>query len=224
MPIDPPDWSGADRGNPPLMPPPAYQPRFDAHPGYGWNSPVVRPPGAYPPYPAVGKAAPRKYWYAIGTALIVLGVVFGVGAGVKLIDVMGKQPRTEHTFGSGESTTLHIDAGGTNVVFIANADTGARHRVHCGVTPGVGVAMTNYNGDLTLNQWKAYFTITASQSGDYTVSCTGSSSDTFGVGGDLHMGDFVGAFVAGLGGLALMSVGVLTLVLTAVLRRRRAGQ
>ncbi|GBE65223.1 hypothetical protein MFM001_16850 [Mycobacterium sp. MFM001] len=224
MPIDPPDWSGADRGNPPLMPPPAYQPRFDAQPGYGWHSPVVPPPGAYPPYAPVGKRAPRKYWYAIGTALIVLGVVFGVGAGVKFLDIMGKQPPSEHTFGSGESTTLHMNAGGTNVVFIANADTGARHRVHCDVTPGVGVAMTNYTGDMTVNQWKAYFTITASRSGDYTVSCTGSSSDKFGVGGDLRMGEFVGAFLAGLGGLALMAVGVLTLVLTAVLRRRRARQ
>jgi hypothetical protein len=206
------------------MPPPAYQPGFDAQPGYGWSSPVVPPPAAYPRYPAAGKRAPRKYWYAIGATLIVLAVVLGIGVGVKVIHIMGKQPRSEHTFGSRESTTLHIDTGATKVIFIANADAGARHRVHCDVAPGVGVAMTNYSGDLTLNQWKAYFTVTASQSGDYTVSCIGSTSDVFGVGGDLQAGEFVAAFLAGLGGMALMLVGALTFVLTAVLRRRRGRQ
>lgn len=228
MPTEPPRWSAADGGGPPPMPPPyqpppGHQPGFAGPPGYGWGPPGAAPlPWGYPPY-RIGRPAPRKFWYGIGALLIALAAVVGLVVAIEGVHIMSKQPSSDHTFSSGASTTVHIDPGATKVIFMANWDTGAEHRIHCDVSPTAGVELTRYTGELTLNQWTAFFRLTVSQAGDYTVSCMGSPSDTFGVGDDLRISGLIGAIVGGIASLGLLSLGVVTLVVTAVLRRRRAG-
>lgn len=226
MSIDPPQWSAADPNVPPSMPPhypppPGYPPGYPGQPG--WGAPVPPPAMGYPPY-LVARPAPRKSWYVVAAVLIVLGVIAGVGAGLTGLQIMGNQPRGQDSFGSGGSATVHIDSGATKIIYVADAGTGAVHRIHCEVAPVQGLQFTRYGRNLALGEWTAYFKITAGQSGDYLVSCIGSASDRFGVGDDVGHGALVAAVVGGLGSAALFVLGIVTLVVTAVLRRRRLQQ
>ena len=118
---------------------------------------------------------------------------------------------------------MHIDAGETKVVYVANATAVGGHRVHCDATGGSGsTEMKQYQGSLTLNQWDATFTVTPSQSGDYTIRCTGAPSDTFGVGEDPGLGGIFASVVAIIAGAFIVIVGLSVLTVIAVLRRRRS--
>jgi preprotein translocase subunit Sss1 len=131
--------------------------------------------------PAARKPTPKKYWYAVASVLTAVGlIVCGVGIGM-IVNSVGMQPTSEHTFGAGGSTTVHIDAGETKVVYVANATAAGGHRVHCDTIGGDSgsVQMNRYRGSLTLNQWDATFTVTPSTTADYTIRCTGAASDTF---------------------------------------------
>ncbi|WP_102141306.1 hypothetical protein [Mycobacterium hubeiense] len=157
--------------------------------------------------------------------LLVIGLVLaGAGIGM-MMRAFGKQPDSEHTFGSGGSTTVRIDAGETKVVFIANAAVAGGHQVHCDTfgEGGRGVEMKQFEDSLTLNQWEATFTITPGTSGNYTVTCMGAASDTFGVGESPGGALLFGSLVGVVGGVIMAMVGISVLVLTAVLRRRRSG-
>jgi hypothetical protein len=227
--IDPPPDNPADAASPtptpPGSPPPSgYQPGYAAQPGPGWGTPTAYPPGAYPMPPA-RKPPPKKVWYAVAAVLIVVGlIVCGVGIGI-VVNSLGKQPASEHRFGTGESTTVHIDAGETKVVYVANATATGGHRVHCDTTGGDSgsIDMKRYQGSLTLNQWDATFTVTPSKSGEYRIRCTGAPSDTFGVGEDPGLGTIFGAVLASIAGALPVIVGLSVLTVTAWLRRRRSA-
>jgi hypothetical protein len=216
--VDPPPYPGQPAGNPSAMPPPG---------GYPPPSPGYPPPySGYPP-PYSGKQAPKKYWYGIGVALLVVGLLIAVGVFVgALVNVMGKQPSAEHSFASGGSTTVHVNARETKVVYVANADAAGGHHVHCDTSDSSGqpVPMQRYNGSMTLNQWEATFTFSAGTSGDFTVGCVGAATDSFGVGGEPNPGAFVVGILGALGGGGIVVVGIVTIVITAVLRRRRAAR
>jgi hypothetical protein len=135
---------------------------------------------------------------------------------------MGLQPQNEATFGNGGSTTVHLEPGAKKVVFIANSLAG-EHPVRC-ITTGTStarVSLKTYEGTMSLNRWRAMFTLDAAQAGDYTVSCIGAPSDTFGVGGYASPAAFVGSLFSIFGGLALALAGAVTTIVAAVLRRRR---
>jgi hypothetical protein len=222
--IDPPPWNPAQAAGPPYQPPPGWQPGYGAQPGPGWGPPTAFPPGAYP-MPAARKPAPKKYWYAVAAVLTVVGlIVCGVGTAM-VVHSIGKQPPGERTFGARGSTTLHIDADETKVVYIANATAAGGHHVHCDTIGGDSgsVQMKQYQGRLTLNQWDATFTVTPSQSGDYTIRCTGAASDTFGVGDDPGIGATLGSVLAIIAGVFFVIVGLSLLTVTAWLRRRRSA-
>lgn len=212
---------------PPYPVPPAWGPSaVPAQGSYPPSGPGYPPPGpGYPP-PSSGKQAPKKYWYGIGGALVAVGLLIGVGVFVgALVNVLGKQPGAGHTFASGATTTVHADAGETKVIYIANADAAGGHRIHCDTSDSSGrpVQMQRYHGSLTLNRWEATFTFTAGPSGDYTVGCVGAPTDSFGVGGQPNPGAFVAGVFGALGGGGILVLGVVTIVITAVLRRRRAA-
>jgi hypothetical protein len=150
--------------------------------------------------------------------------VAGIGIGM-VVNSLGKQPASEHTFRTGESTTVHIDAGQTKVVYIANATAAGGHHVHCDAIGGDrgSVEMKRYPGRLTQNQWDATFTVTPTQSGDYTIRCTGAPSDTFGVGGDPGLGAMGASVLISIAGTFLVVVGLSALTVTLWLRRRRSA-
>jgi hypothetical protein len=157
--------------------------------------------------------------------LIVAGlVVIGVGVGL-VANSLGKQPTSEHTFAAEGSTTLHIDAGETKVVYVANATAAGGHRVHCDTIGGErgDVELKQYPGSLTLNQWDATFTVTPSKSGEYTIRCTGAPSDTFGVGEDPDGGTIFAGVLASIAGAFPLILGLWALIVTAWLRRRRSA-
>lgn len=184
-----------------------------------------QPYGGQPvPPPVPPKQPPSKLWYAVGAGLLVIGLAVGAGVfAVGLVDILSKRPPAEHTFPSGGSTTVHIDGGATKVIYIDNGESG-RHRVHCDVDGGTTQRprLERYSGNMTLNEWDASFTIDAVDTGDYTVACTGAPSDTFGVGDKPSVAAFAVTILGGLAGGGLAVTGIVVLVLTAVLRRRRA--
>jgi hypothetical protein len=230
--VDPPPYPGQPPWDPSAPPPqggypPPGQGYPPSSPGYPPPNPGYSQPYSGYPQPYSGKPAPKKYWYGIGIALLVIGLIIGVGVFVSaLVDIMGKQPSAEHTFASGGSTTVHVDAKDTQVVYIANADAAGGHHVHCDTSDSSGqpVQMQRHHGNMTLNQWDATFTFTAPASGDFTVGCVGAASDSFGVGGEPNPGAFVVGILGALGGGVVAVLGIVTIVITAVLRRRRGAR
>lgn len=228
MSTDPPSWPPG--GGPNRPPPPNQYQNVGGYAGqhdygaHGWPPPP--PAGAFPPPASSSKTSPKKLWYLIGAIIVVLGIV-GVGlSATAIVNVISQRPTEEHTFAAGQSTTVHFDAGERKVIFASTEAT--EHYTNCNVSSrdvssGDGVEIQQYNGSLTLGQWAAVFTVSVKEAGNYTIRCTGQASDTFGVGGDAKVGQFL-AGVAGViagGGVAL--IGVVALVITAVLRRRRGA-
>jgi hypothetical protein len=213
MSTNPPSWGPGDGMTPPPVPPPpnyGAPPAYYPPPGYGY---ATAPPAKRPP---------KKLWLGIGAVLFVLGLI-GVGLGVSLVvKVMNSPPTAEHTFTAGESTTVHIDAGASKLIF---ATTGAaQHNLHCDVTSadGIGgVEITQYDGSFTLNQWTAIFTVHVKQASDYTITCSGQPGDTFGVADDVGVGSLVLGIVCIVGGGGLAILGVIVVIIAAVLRARR---
>ena len=178
------------------------------------------PPPGYFPGPPQRKAAPKKLWYGAGAALLIVGVLVAVFGGVGMIgNFSDAAPDAEHTFGNGETTTVHFDAGETRVIFVAEPDE--NHNVRTRTGSDDDIKMDNYDGTLTINQWQALFTVTVQKASDYAVTCKGAASDEFGVGGDAKPVSLVGGIFAIFGGGVLCVAGILTLVITALVRRRR---
>jgi hypothetical protein len=226
---DPPPYHPAGGPYPPPAPPSypapaAWQPGYGAQPSPGWGTPTALPPSAYPP-PPTRKPPPKKLWYVVSAALIAIGLVV-IGVGVAMVaSSLGKQPTSEHTFRAGGSTTVHIGAGETKVVYVTNATAAGGHRVNCQTTVGErgDAELKRYPGRLTLNQWDATFTLTPRKSGDYTIRCTGAPSDTFGVGEDPDGGTILAGVLASIAGAFPLIIGLSALTVTAWLRRKRSA-
>lgn len=215
---------------PPLPPLGGYQPfpPGGVPPTQPWPAGPY-PQGSYPPlyqpaYSPPPKRPPRKFWFGIGAALIAIGLVLGLGAGVGgVLRVNGMQPRTETIFTTGGSTTVHLDAGARRVLFVVGSAANGGHPVRC-VATGAATSrpsLKRYDGEMGLSRWHAMFTIEATESADYTVSCIGAPSDTFGVGGYAGPESFALSVLSIVAGFAIALVGAVTTIVTAVLRRRR---
>ena len=92
---------------------------------------------------------------------------------------------------------------------------------HLGHRIELGVRIEPGADEITVNNWRAAFTVTAAAPGTYAFTCTGSPGDIFGVGGPAT-GGRIGSSVAlillaGATGLAGLITGVLGLV-----RRQRS--
>lgn len=185
------------------------------------------PPGPYPYgyYPAPAKRPPRKFWFGIGAALLAIGLVLSLGLGIGgFIRIKDKQPQPETIFSSGRSTSVHLDPENRKILFIAGAAQAGGHPVHC-IAAGAGggrVSLKRYDGNLTLNKWNALFTLDTTQAGQYTLSCVGAPSDTFGVGEYVGPGAFIFSIVSVIAGVVVILAGAVTMVVTAVLRSRRS--
>ncbi|MEV0670754.1 hypothetical protein [Mycobacterium sp. NPDC050441] len=191
-------------------------------PGQQYPPGGVAPTGYFPGYPQP-KAPPRKRWYGVGAALLIAGLAVAVLGGVGIGGLADATPDAENTFGNREMTTVHFDAGETKVIFVANP--GEHHKVRCNVGNQRGsddkAKIDNYDGNLTINEWQAVFTVTAQQSSDYAVTCEGAPSDEFGVGGNAKPSSLIGGIFAILGGGFLSVLGIVTIIITAISRRRR---
>jgi hypothetical protein len=226
--VDPPPGASAHGGDtPPPGPAPypeqyGHPPEFGRPPGYGWRPPATPPPGFYPPPYSPIKRTPNAWWYAVGAALLVIGLLIsGAGIGV-IVNAFNAQPDSGQTFASGESTTLHFADGATKVIYVDSGAAG-RHHIECNVSNVAErvAKISRYHGNLTINRWEAAFTVTASESGDYTIECTGAPSDTFGVGDNAAAGTFIAGVFGIAAGAGMTLAGIAALVLVAVLRWRR---
>ncbi|MBP3085484.1 hypothetical protein [Mycolicibacterium fortuitum] len=188
----------------------------------GWSGQPLPAPHPFPGYPP-RKAPPKKRWYGVGAALLLVGLAV-VGFGVfGLATVFDVAPDAEHSFANGEMKTVHFDAGETKVIFVA--DRGEHDTGQCSISTPTGsdddIKMDNYEGSLTINQWQALFTVTAQTASDYAITCDGASSGQFGVGGDAKATPLVGGIFAIIGGGFLCVLGIVTLVVIGLLRWRR---
>lgn len=197
-------------------PAPAWQPAAGWAPsGAGWPPPS---PGAggYPP-PGVPAASDRrsKLPYVISVVLVVLGLAGAAISVVSMIAATG-DPTSDHQFAEGAVTTVHLEAGQSKVVYVA--DTTGSATGTCAIKkPG---HLTTYGHGLTINQWRAVYTLTGDTAGDYSLVCTG-SSPRYSVGTDGSAS--ISGIVAGMfGGVAVAAVGGAVALVTAIRRRKPA--
>ncbi|MEZ0049712.1 putative membrane protein [Mycobacterium sp. MAA66] len=174
-------------------------------------------------YPDDPAPTPRgsKLLYVIGALLIVVGVIGAIVAGVHGYTAATDAVVRNHSFASGDTTVVHLEAGRPKVVYI---DTAGRSAADCHLAgaPAAELHMVPYDSDLTINQWKALFTISADEEDDYSLTCTAGGDSSFTVGDDTST-DFT-AIRAGVaaGGLVALT-GVIALFVTAVRRRLKSG-
>ncbi|WP_235716580.1 hypothetical protein [Mycolicibacterium goodii] len=197
--------------HPPAAPPPA------------WGQPQY-PPGP----PSTGKQPPRKAWFAIGAALIVAGLIAIGFGGFSIANVLQASPGADDTFENNGVTTVDLQPGEARMIYVYAGDGGlAPHNIDCVVTSADTDAtpeITPVGPEITVNEWRAVFTFTTDRAGPHEVTCTGAESDRFGVGGEVSMGTFGGAFVAIIAGIFAAGLGVITLIIVALLRYRRRNR
>jgi hypothetical protein len=203
----------------------------------GWvNAPGDPAPGSPTPVPGHGSLTPaaapgtsarrpRRFWYAIGALLIVVGVIASVTLFVvALIQLTGRAPADEHTFGNKESTTVHIDADASKTIYVTNGTfSRTMSCTAANASGGVNPDLSPYSGNLTLNNWRALLTVSARVGGDYRISCSGPVSDArFGVGEHISAGEIAYPFIGAVVGAPFVIGGIVVLVVTAVRRSRAA--
>jgi hypothetical protein len=219
-------------GPPPIGDPggvnPAGVPAPDRAPGWP-TPPAGATPGYGPPPPASAPGTsvrrPRRFWYAIGAVLMAIGAIASVTLFVvALIQLTGRAPADENTFGNNDSTTVHVNAGASKTIYVTNG-TFSRS-MSCTVanaSGGVNPDLSPYSGQLTLDNWRALFTVSAQDGGDYRVSCSGPVSDArFGVGEHISAGDIAYPFIGAAAGVPFIIAGFVVLVVTVVRRSRGA--
>lgn len=197
--------------------PPPEQP-YGTQPPYGSQQPY----GAQPPYgaPAPQYAAPpprrkrpRKIWFVIGGALIVLAPLIFVGA---LFTVLRPLTQEDAVFSASDSPVrVELPAGEERALFSSDA-VGA----DCTATDGSGeeIEFRSVTGDFTYNEWTAVSRFDTGD-GDLTFDCTSPFGDS-----ELRIAQLpsTGTFVAGIvigvvAPLVLGLIGLLMLIVTGVL-------
>ncbi len=196
---------GVVDGQTPTMsqtPPP---PPYGAQPPYGGPSPQY----AAPPR----RKRPRKIWFFIGGALIVLAPIIFVGA---LFTVLRPLTQEDAVFTAGDSPVqVDLPAGEERAVF--STDGAA---IACTATDGSGedLPLRGVTGEFTLNEWTA---VARFDTGDGAVTFECDDLDT---GVEIRIAQLpsTGVFVAGIvigvvAPLVLGLVGFLMLIITAIL-------
>ncbi|OBI79903.1 hypothetical protein [Mycobacterium asiaticum] len=224
----------AHPNNPPGYPTPGWSAPPGGPPGYSWTPPAGSPPSGFPSPQGAGEPRPQKFWYAIGGILVALGLLGGAIGAISTFagevgDLTARAPTSEHTFGNKGSTNVSIDAGASKTIYVTQRTP--RSNITCTARGTAGQrkpTLTEYQSNVTINQWRALFTLTVQDGGDYSVSCSGPSEAGFGVGDHVTGGQVAhsvaGVFVAaGIGGVFVIA-GVIVLAVTAFRRSRSARQ
>jgi hypothetical protein len=175
-------------------------------------------PAGYPPGPVAVPPRRSGKKLLIAAALLLTTAVFaGAFAGWLMSGVFRAQPSASDQFASGSSISVTLGAGQTKVIYVENAQQRVVCRNDSSESAGEdAVTIEPIRADITINNWKAAFAVTAGAPGAYTLTCTGAPGDTFGVGGPAPAGR-IGASVVlilltGLTGLAGVITGIIGLV------------
>ena len=177
--------------------------------------------------PGTNRRRPRGFWYAIGAALIVIGVIASITLFVVvLLHLMGRAPTDEHTFGNEEQTTVHLDAGASKTIYVTNGTySPGSNCTAASASGGPNPDLGSYNAKVTLGNWRALFSLSAHTDGDYVISCSGPVSDArYGVGDHISAGDIAYPFMGIAAGVPFVIAGIAVLVVTGVRRSRSARQ
>src|SRR5262245_35646164 len=106
---------------------------------------------------------PRKFGYRLGAALIVVGAAVAAAfAVIFIVQITGKLPINDHSFGSNQSTTLQINAGESKSVYYTNTPAPSSPSIHCDVRGDPG----KHTPHLTSNDF--HFIPTASWRAKYS--------------------------------------------------------
>jgi hypothetical protein len=225
---------GPGPGNPPGYPAPGWPTPPGGPPGYGSGPPAGSPPPTFPPPRATSERRPRKFWYAIGAGLVAIGLLGGVIGVIAvfaggLTHLTAGAPTADHEFVGHGTTTVHIDAGASKTIY-ANMST-PQSGTTCTARGTQGErkpTLTPYSSNFTVNQWRAMFTLTVQDGGDYSISCSGPPNAGYGVGehisGSQFADSFVGLFVVGGISGAVVIAGIVVLVVTGFRRSRSTPQ
>jgi hypothetical protein len=161
-------------------------------------------------------------WYWIAPIPVVVGILLGIA--IFFVGIAGatrNAPTSSHRFIDGGSTTIHLSAGQRMTIYVQGGTDIKRDFIpECTTDPAVD--LSKYGSTVTLNGWLAVYSFTASQAGEYTVSCTGGSADAvYGVGG---YASGVGIFVGLVGLFVLPAVGFLAGAAIAIIVAVRRAQ
>jgi hypothetical protein len=156
----------------------------------------------------------------------VLLVVIGVTAGVTLfvvvlIQLMGRAPSDQHTFGNDEAMTVHVDAGASKTIYLRTLSGGDER---CTASPDAGQRkpeLSPYSAKVTLKNWRALFTLSVQDGGDYTIRCSGPADARYGVGEHISARDIAYPFIA-IGAAAPVVIGGIVVLIVTFVRRRRS--
>jgi hypothetical protein len=181
--------------------------------------------GPTPPALTTSVRRPRRFWYVIGAALIAMGVTAGITLFVvALVQLMDRAPADNHTFANNGSTTAHIDAGASKTVYVTNSTfSPSMSCTAANASGGVNPGLSPYGANITLANWRALFTVSAHDDGDYVISCSGPVSDArFGVGDHISGGEIAYPFIGAAVGGVFVVAGIVVLSVTVVRRSRSA--
>ncbi|BCJ36919.1 hypothetical protein Athai_44220 [Actinocatenispora thailandica] len=165
---------------------------------------------------------PRRLWYGIAIAVLVLGVAAGIGAFLfALRPALGDLQR----FDTGQRVRLSLAAGQRRTLYVSGDTAGGD--LHCTASPA-GLALSETSG-LTVTQggesWSARYQLRADRAGSYRLTCTSSSGrKALAIGAMLSGPRLVGGIVAAIacpcGGLLFAGIVCLVVALRRHGRRR----
>lgn len=189
----------------PPQPPYGEQPPYGSQPAYG---------GPPPPYAAPPRRKrPRKIWFIVGGALVVLAPIIFVGA---LFTVLRPLTQEDAVFAVSD-TPVQVDlpAGEERALF---SDRGVS--ADCSAVDGAdeAVQFRPVTGEFTFNEWTAVARFDTGD-GDLTLTCEGLYPDSEVRIAQLpSTGGLVAGIVVGVvAPLVLGLLGVLMLIVTAIL-------
>jgi hypothetical protein len=165
---------------------------------------------------------PRRLWYGIAIAVLVLGIAAGTGAFLfALRPALGHLQRFE----TGQTVRLSLSAGQQRTLYVSGDTAGGE--LHCTANPA-GLTLAETSG-LTMSQgdesWSAAYQLRADRAGDYRLTCTSPDGrKDLAIGAMLSGPRLVGGIVAALacpcGGLLFAGIVCLVVALRRHARRR----
>ncbi|TDZ82102.1 hypothetical protein DE4585_02631 [Mycobacteroides salmoniphilum] len=203
-------------------------------PGASWTQPPLShpspaPSGPQPPAqrttdPPLRQHRPTpRYWYAIGTALIAIGLVAGIALLVAGLTSVFKGPTSQ--FDTNSSATAQFDSGTSMIIYVADVEPVPKltRNTRCVARDenNNDATVSRYSGSMSINQWHALYVVTARQAGNYSISCAGYSDITYGLGPRASRGAITAAVMGPIGGIALVGAGTIVVAVTSSRRHKR---
>ncbi|MEV0839794.1 hypothetical protein AB0I55_09565 [Actinocatenispora sera] len=165
---------------------------------------------------------PRRLWYGIAIAVLVVGIAAGIGAFLfALRPALGDLQRFE----TGQTVRLSLSAGQRRTLYVSGDTAGGDLR--CTASPA-GLSLSETSG-LTMSQgdesWSAAYQLRADRTGSYRLTCTSPAGrKDLAIGATLSGPRLVGGIVAAIacpcGGLLFAGIVCLVVALRRHARRR----